>query len=143
MKNKIFALLQARTDSTRLPRKVLRDILKKPMIIHQLERTTKSKYIDKLLLLTSEENSDDELSRVVENYGFIVYRGNKNNVLERFFKSVEKYNLSNDDILVRLTGDCPLHDSTIIDESIKAFIKGEYDYLSNCVSPVYPDGLDV
>nr|WP_321268061.1 methyltransferase domain-containing protein [uncultured Sulfurimonas sp.] len=143
MKNKIIALLQARTDSTRLPRKVLRDILNKPMIIHQLERTNKSKYIDKLILLTSEETSDDELSKVVEYNGFNIFRGDKNNVLKRFYDSLVNIELKDDDIIVRLTGDCPLHDSSIIDESIEAFINNKCDYLANCINPVYPDGLDV
>ena len=143
MKKRIIALLQARTDSTRLPRKVLKNILNKPMIIHQLQRTIKSKYIDELLLLTSNESSDDELANTVTNHGFKVYRGDKNNVLKRFIDSLENLQLKDNDIIVRLTGDCPLHDSDIIDESIEAFIQDNCDYLANCIEPIYPDGLDV
>lgn len=143
MKRKIIALLQARTDSTRLPKKVLKNILGIPMIIHQLKRTIKSKYIDNLLLLTSDEKSDDELADVVQNYDFSIYRGDKNNVLKRFYNSVENFKLNDNDIIVRLTGDCPLHDANIIDESIESFINSNCDYLANCVEIVYPDGLDV
>ena len=139
----IIALLQARTDSTRLPQKVLKPILDKPMIIHQLERTSKSKLIDKLILVTSSENSDDRLSQVVTNSGFDVYRGDKNNVLKRFFDALNKFNLKSDDIIVRVTGDCPLHDATIIDEAILSFQNSKCDYLANCIEPIYPDGLDV
>ena len=143
MKRKVIAFLQARTDSRRLPKKVLKIILDKPMIIHQLIRTKKSKLIDELVLLTSNEKSDDELANLVINSGFKAFRGDKSNVLKRFYESAESMGLSDDDIIVRLTGDCPLHDATIIDESIQAFINTSCDYLANCVVPVYPDGLDV
>lgn len=143
MPKKIVALLQARSDSSRLPQKVLKLILNKPMIIHQLLRTSKSKLIDILVLVTSDENSDDKLVSIVEKNGFNIFRGDKDNVLKRFHDAVAKMTLSDDDIIVRLTGDCPLHDSSIIDESIEAFINTKCDYLANCVNPVYPDGLDV
>jgi len=142
-KMKVIAFLQARTDSTRLPKKVLKVILDKPMIIHQLMRTKKSKLIDELVLLTSNEKSDDELANLVTNNGFKVFRGDKDNVLKRFYHSAESMCLNDDDIIVRLTGDCPLHDAKIIDESIEAFINANCDYLANCFVPVYPDGLDV
>lgn len=139
----VVALVQARTDSSRLPRKVLKKILGEPMILHQLKRTKESIYIDKIILVTSDENSDDELSSLVEENGFQVYRGDKKNVLKRFYTCLETLNLEDNDIIVRLTGDCPLHDAVIIDESIKAFINDDCDYLANCVEPIYPDGLDV
>ena len=143
MKPRIIALLQARTDSTRLPNKVIKNILNKPMIIHQLERTLKSKLIDNLILLTSDEKSDDKLAKIVIENDFNIFRGDKNNVLKRFYDSVLPFKLNDNDIIVRLTGDCPLHDADIIDESIYEFINGNCDYLSNCVEPIYPDGLDV
>jgi len=143
MSRKVVALLQARTDSSRLPRKVLKTILNKPMIIHQLQRTNKSEYIDKLILVTSNQNSDGQLATIVEEYGFNIYRGDKDNVLKRFYSAVEELKLFEEDIIVRLTGDCPLHDATIIDESIEAFINSDCDYLANCIEPIYPDGLDV
>ncbi len=143
MNRKIIALLQARTDSTRLPKKVLKIILDKPMIIHQLQRTQKSKYIDKLILVTSNQDSDSQLATIVKKYNFNIYRGDKDNVLKRFYSIAEELKLSEDDIIVRLTGDCPLHDAMVIDESIEAFMKSDCDYLANCIEPIYPDGLDV
>ncbi len=139
---KIVAFLQARTDSTRLPRKVLKILLDKPMIIHQLERVRKSKQLDSLILLTSKEKSDNKLAKVVLNCNFRVFRGSKDNVLERFYKCAEENKLQKHDIIVRLTGDCPLHDASIIDELISAFLKSDVDYMANCVHPIYPDGLD-
>lgn len=142
MKRKIIALLQARTDSTRLPRKVLKPLLGKPMIIQELIRVKRSSTIDELILLTSSESSDDELANVVSDFGFSIFRGSKDNVLERFYKCSEKLKLDDNDIIVRLTGDCPIHDATIIDELIMSFLESDLDYMANCVNPVYPDGLD-
>ena len=139
----IVAFLQARTDSTRLPNKVLKPILDKPMIIHQLERTARSSKIDKLILLTSDEPNDDKLANVVKEHGFNLFRGSKDNVLERFYLCAKSLKLNNNDIIVRLTGDCPLHDSKIIDELIEAYQNSRVDYMANCIEPLYPDGLDV
>ena len=143
MKKKIVAFLQARTDSSRLPKKVLKPLLGKPMILNQLERVTQSKLIDELILLTSFESSDNELADMVESYGYKVYRGSTDNVLERFYNCAKALNLKDEDIIVRITGDCPVMDSKIIDELIDAFLKSDCGYMANCVEPVYPDGLDV
>ncbi|MEA3315281.1 MAG: glycosyltransferase family protein [Campylobacterota bacterium] len=143
MKPKIIALLQARTDSTRLPKKVLKKILNKPMIIHQLIRASKSNLIDELVLVTSDNSSDDELSNIILNNNFKLFRGDKNNVLKRFNDCLINYNLQDEDIIVRLTGDCPLKDSDIIDELIVKFSNSNCDYISNCITPIYPDGFDV
>mgnify|MGYP002630265440 CR=1 FL=1 len=142
MKRRVIGLLQARTDSTRLPKKVLKNLLGKPMIIQELTRVAKSTLIDELILVTSLEKNDDKLVKITQEANFQVYRGSKDNVLERFYECAEKLNLRDNDVIVRLTGDCPLHDATIIDESINEFLDSNVDYLANCVVPVYPDGLD-
>lgn len=143
MKRKIIALLQARTDSTRLPAKVLKLVLGVPLIIHQLTRINQSKTIDELILVTSEESSDDKLVEIVSDANFSVFRGSKNNVLERFFQCAKTLNLEYGDIIVRLTGDCPVHDAAIIDELVNVFLNSHVDYMANCINPIYPDGLDV
>lgn len=141
-KIKIIAIIQARSDSKRLPKKVLKKALNKPMIIHQLQRIKQSKYITQIILATSNKKSDNKLTKIVQNNGYKVFRGNKNNVLKRFFDCSKELNLNKKDIIIRLTGDCPLHDSGIIDETIKEFLKQDIDYISNCTNPIYPDGFD-
>jgi len=142
LKNKIVVFIQARTDSTRLPGKVLKSILNKPMIIHMLNRISKSKLIDRLVLLTSQNSSDDKLANIVKGEKYEVFRGSENNVLERFYKASKKFNLNNNDIIIRLTGDCPVHSSEIVDELINEYINSDNDYMSNCLPPSYPDGMD-
>lgn len=144
MKKNIIAIVQARSDSSRLPGKVLKKILNKPMIIHQLQRIELSKLINKLLLATSNQTTDDILAQTVQSYNFNIFRGDKDNVLKRYYDSLHEYLLNDDDIIVRLTGDCPLHDSKIIDETIQFFLDNPCDYVSNAINPpVYPDGFDV
>jgi spore coat polysaccharide biosynthesis protein SpsF (cytidylyltransferase family) len=142
MSKKIVAILQARTDSSRLPGKVLMPILGKPMIIHQLERVARSEKITHLILATSVDRSDDELASVVTSYCFDLFRGSKADVLQRFYDTAKTLELEDDDWILRLTGDCPLHDPKIIDELIVEFEKQYVDYMANCIVPVYPDGFD-
>lgn len=139
---KIIAIMQARTDSTRLPNKVLLPILNQEMILHQLQRISRSKKLTKLIVATSNQESDDRLVEVVQTHGYECFRGSKEDVLERFYRLCIDLNLQDDDMIVRLTADCPLHDPDIIDELIDFFIQKDVDYVANCIKPVYPDGFD-
>ena len=105
MQRKVIALLQARSDSSRLPGKVFKDILGKPMIIHQLERVSRAILIDQLILVTSDEPSDDALNEIVLKHGFEIYRGDKNKVIKRFYDALKTLHLHDEDVVVRLTVD--------------------------------------
>jgi len=136
----ILAILQARVSSSRLPRKVLMDIEGSPMILRQLERVFRSNLIDHLVVATSTDKSDDELVYFLKEKKIDFFRGSLNNVLDRFYFSAKAYNPEH---IVRLTGDCPLADFSVIDDVINAHIKGNFDYTSNTIKPTFPDGLDV
>ena len=136
----ILAILQARVSSTRLPGKVLKPILGVPMILRQIERVKRANYIDKLIVATSTDASDNNLFEICQQHGIECLRGSLNDVLDRFYQVAIQYNPEH---VVRLTGDCPLADPEIIDEVIQKHLTGEYDYTSNTVEPTYPDGLDV
>ncbi|WP_034763454.1 cytidylyltransferase domain-containing protein [Chrysiogenes arsenatis] len=136
----ILALLQARSSSNRLPGKVLKPILGKPMILHQMERVARSRHIDQLVLVTSTDPADDELATTVRTAGFEVFRGSLDNVLERFVLATKHYG---GEIVVRLTGDCPLHDPDVIDAVISTMVATPADYVSNTLRYTWPDGLDV
>ncbi len=140
MESVILAILQARFSSSRLPGKVLRPILGKPMLLHQIERILNSKRIDKLVVATSTENSDDGIEKMCLNNNIEVYRGDLDNVLDRFYQCANQYNPEH---VVRLTGDCPLMDSQIIDQVIDKHLFTKSSYTSNAIPPTYPDGLDV
>jgi spore coat polysaccharide biosynthesis protein SpsF (cytidylyltransferase family) len=136
----ILAILQARVSSSRLPGKVLKPILGKEMLLHQIERIQYSSLIDKLVIATSTDPSDDEIEKICINNKIEVFRGDLINVLDRFYKCAIKYNPQ---LIVRLTGDCPLADWQVIDQTIQYQIDGKFDYVTNRFKPAFPDGLDV
>lgn len=139
-KIKILAVLQARTSSTRLPGKVLKKILDKPLLQLQIEREKRSNKIDHLIVATSDEISDKPLQELCNSIGVDCFRGNLENVLDRFYQAALIYS---PEYVVRLTGDCPLVDPNLLDEIIQFCLDGNYDYATNALEPTYPDGLDV
>jgi spore coat polysaccharide biosynthesis protein SpsF len=139
MKNTI-AVLQARTSSTRLPGKVLMEVNGRPMIYWQAKRILNAKSIAKLIIATSNDPSDDELAKYLQGEGFLVYRGSLDNVFSRFLEVSVMYQ---HDALIRLTADCPLVMSALIDTMVNKFYELDVDYLSNTLEPTYPDGLDI
>ena len=112
------------------------------MIIYQLERISRCTNIDRLVMATSDDGSDDELAKIVAVAGFNVFRGDLHDVLERFRACAAKEKAST---VVRLTGDCPLSDPDLIDELVSTFNNQNWDYLANCAdekSLSVPDGFD-
>lgn len=135
-----LAILQARVNSSRLPGKVLRPLLGAPMLLRQIERIKRAKSIDALLVATSIEDSDEPIQLLCESLQIPCFRGQLNDVLDRFYNAATKYM---PDQVVRLTGDCPLTDPDLIDDIVRFHYNGKYDYSSNCHPPTFPDGLDV
>lgn len=138
---KIIAIIQARMKSRRLPNKSLIDLSGKPNILRMVDRVKLSKLINKTIIATSDEFEDDVLAKVVsKEKKLFLYRGDEKNVLSRFYYISKKEKA---DIIVRLTGDCPLIDHSIIDQAIETLIIKNVDYVSNTIRRTYPDGLDV
>jgi len=137
---KVSALVQARMGSTRLPGKVLKPIVGKSMIELLLTRLSKSSELDEIVVATSKDAKNDELQLVVESLGYRCTRGSEKDVLSRFYESAKFIGA---DVVVRITGDCPLVDSKLVDECIKGYNNSNVDYFSNINPLTYPDGLDI
>jgi spore coat polysaccharide biosynthesis protein SpsF (cytidylyltransferase family) len=139
---KTVAILQARMGSKRLPGKVLLPAAGKPLIRHMLERVQRSKLVDEFWVATSEDRANDPLVEEINNLGAGVFRGSESDVLSRY-ETVARQ--TGADWIVRLTGDCPLHDPAIIDDVVQYAVEHacEFDYVCNSLLPTYPDGLDV
>lgn len=135
-----LAILQARTSSTRLPGKVLMPVLGRPLILHQIDRIRRMQEVNRLILATSNDPSDDDLAALCAANDIEFYRGDLNDVLKRFYEAAKDIRPDN---VVRLTGDCPLIDPEVVDKVIRFYRDGNYDYATNAVEPTYPDGLDV
>lgn len=136
----ILAIVQARMGSTRLPGKVLKDINGKPLIEILLHRLSLSKKIDKIILATSKNSEDNLLTEIVQQLGFDVYRGSEQDVLDRYYQASIKYNPK---VIIRVTGDCPIIDSKLVDSVIYKFFISNVDYASNTMPRTFPDGLDL
>lgn len=137
----VVAILQARMSSTRLPGKVLSDLAGAPMILRQVERVRRAKGIDRLVVATSTDPSDDPLAELLEAAGVDVHRGPLDDVLDRFIAALDAFPAEH---VVRLTGDCPLIDPEIIDATIKLHLASGADYTISRVDPVgFPKGQDV
>jgi spore coat polysaccharide biosynthesis protein SpsF len=137
-----LCIIQARTGSSRLPGKVLLPAVEgKNMLELMLSRVAKSTLIDKIIVATSTEQGDDKIEECVSRAGFQVFRGSLLNVLERFYNTALPHNPKN---IIRLTADCPLIDSGVIDGVISLHLKKKADYTSNIYPHFHcPDGMDV
>ena len=136
---KVVAIVQARMGSTRLPRKVMQTICGTPMIGLLLERLSKARRIDQIVIATSKDPRNESLARYVSELGFKVFRGSEDDVLDRYFEAAKE---AGADAVVRITGDCPLIDADVVDDVIREFLEAGVDYASNVSPPTYPDGLD-
>lgn len=136
----VLAILQARVSSSRLPGKVLKQIMGRPMLALQIERVLQAKEIDQLIIATSNDSLDDGLETLCREINVPCFRGSLNDVLDRFYRAAKPWQPQH---IVRLTGDCPLIDPDIIDAVIKFYLDGNYEYASNAIQPTFPDGLDV
>lgn len=137
---KVVAIIQARMGSTRLPGKVLKPLAGKAMINFMLDRVAKSSKVNEIILATGAGEENDLLAEVVRKAGYQVFRGSEDDVLERYALAAKEINA---DVIVRLTGDCPLVDHLLIDLLIETLIDGDYQYVTNVKPPTWPDGLDV
>ena len=136
----IVAIVQARLGSKRFPGKVLKMVNDLPLIELLMRRLLKSKKINKIVLATSNSSENLKLVNHVKSIGIDTFIGSENNVLERYYEAANYYDA---DIIVRVTGDCPLTDPEIVDKCITIFQNKNLDYLCNNYPPSFPDGLDV
>ena len=136
---KVVAIVQARMGSTRLPNKVMKNIGGVPMIELLLARLSRAKEVDQIVVATSVDEKNKPLAAHVEKLGYVCFRGSENDVLRRYLDAA---NETNADIIVRVTGDCPLIDPEVVDAVVVHFRQRDIDYASNVTPPTYPDGLD-
>jgi glutamate-1-semialdehyde aminotransferase/spore coat polysaccharide biosynthesis protein SpsF (cytidylyltransferase family) len=133
------AIIQARMNSSRLPGKSLADIAGYPMLWHVVDRTRHASLIERVIVATSDDPSDDPISEFCQREAIRFFRGNERDVLDRFYQAARS---ASGETLVRITADCPLIDPEVIDAVIRKYQAGDFDYVSNAMRYTYPDGLD-
>lgn len=141
---KTVAIVQARTGSTRLPNKVLKKLMDKTVLGHDIERLKQSKKIDEIVIATTLSSNDDPIVKEALKYGVRYFRGSEDDVLSRYYWAA-KENAS--DLVVRVTSDCPLIDPIIADQVIDYYLNNDFDIVTNAGNVLsertYPRGLDV
>jgi glutamate-1-semialdehyde 2,1-aminomutase len=136
---KVVAIVQARVGSTRLPNKVMKPIGGVPMIELLLSRLARAQEVEQIVVATSTDPRNERLAEHVRKLGYTCIQGSENDVLERYLDAARAVSA---DVVIRITGDCPLIDPTLVDEAVRAYKQAGVDYLSNTAPPTYPDGLD-
>lgn len=137
---KVVAIVQARLGSSRLPGKVMLPIGGLPMIALLLRRLSGAREVDQIIVATPETPDNRPLVDYVRGLGFACEEGSENDVLARFLKAARAHAA---DVIIRITGDCPLVDPALVDEAVRAFKAAKLDYFSNVAPPTFPDGLDI
>jgi spore coat polysaccharide biosynthesis protein SpsF len=141
---KIGVIIQARMGSTRLPGKVMLKIKDKTVLGHVIERVKQSNLINEIIVATTIIEHDNIIEVEALRFNVKVFRGSEEDVLSRYYYAAKEYNL---DIIIRITSDCPLIDSKLIDEMIIEYLINEFDMLSNGglnnELRTFPRGLDV
>lgn len=140
MELKTILITQARTGSSRLPGKVLMEVNRIPLLKIHLDRLKKSKKVDKIIVATTNCVEDNIIEKLVQEWGFDVFRGSENDVLDRFYQAVK---IIKPLWVVRVTSDCPLIDPTLVDKIISLTQSVNNDYGSNIIDETFPDGQDV
>ena len=134
------AIIQARMGSTRLRGKSLMGICGEPLLLKVINQVKGSNLVSEVIVVTTNLEEDEPIVELCKKINLRFFRGSKNNVLERYFKAAE---ITKADIIVRITGDCPLIAPDTIDEVIEGFLKSNCSYVSNTNPYTRSEGQDV
>jgi len=136
---KIAAIIEARMTSSRLPGKIVRPIMGRPTLELLIERLLRSRYLNSIVIATTSNDTDDATENLAKRLRVGCYRGSEDDVLDRVLKAAQTYNI---DVIVEITGDCPLIDPAVIDKLLAIYLEGDYDFVANTLKETYPNGLD-
>ncbi len=136
---KIACIIEARMNSSRLPGKILKEILGKPMLVHLIERLKDVQNCDEIIVATTNTSLDDKTEEVVKGQGVTCFRGDEDNVTKRVIEAAKSREV---DVVVQLTGDNPLADPEIVEQVINMYASNNFDYVSNDLIRSYPIGMN-
>lgn len=136
------ALVQARMASTRLPGKVLADIAGEPMLVRVVQRVRRARSVDEVVVATTDQPEDEAVVELCRRHGVECYRGQALDVLDRYVQAARAYQA---ELIVRVTGDCPLIDPSLIDRTVQAMLDAGARFAANRLpwDRSFPIGLDV
>ena len=135
----VLAIIQARMGSTRLPGKVLREIVGKPVLELMVERLRLVPSVDAIVIATTENEADLPIVELAERLGVGSFRGSEDDVTARLLGAAKEHAI---DVIVETTGDCPLIDPGLVEQCIGVYRESGVDYVSNVLERTYPIGMD-
>jgi spore coat polysaccharide biosynthesis protein SpsF (cytidylyltransferase family) len=135
----IVAAVQVRFGSTRLPGKALAEVLDRPVLWHIVRRVKAAQSIDQVVIATSDEPADAPIRDFCNEHRIPCFAGSELDLIDRLYKTARFFGA---DVIVRVTGDCPLADPGVVDELVSAYRRKPDDvaYVTNTLPPTYPDG---
>jgi spore coat polysaccharide biosynthesis protein SpsF len=136
---KIVATIEARMTSTRLPGKVLLPAGGQPMLKHLVDRLRQVTSLQAIVLATTVNRTDDCLEDFAQEAGIACFRGSEEDVMDRVIGAADSVQA---DIVAEITGDCPVIDPLIVEQTIQMFLHNSCEYASNSLIRSYPDGMD-
>jgi spore coat polysaccharide biosynthesis protein SpsF len=142
---KTVVIVQARTGSTRLPGKVLKNLCGQTVLGHVVNRVHRCVEIDEIVVATTVQAEDVAIASEADRLGVAYFRGSETDVLSRYCLAAR---MADADLIVRITSDCPLVDPHVLDQHVAQFKDAvqagrPIDYLSNTHPRSFPHGLDV
>jgi len=135
----VAAIVQARMGSTRLPGKVMMDVLGRPLLARVIERAQAIPGVERVILATTADPRDQPLIALAGARGIAAFAGSEDDVLDRYYQAARQFEV---EVVVRITADCPLLDPGVSGAVLARFLRGDVDYASNTHPPTFPDGLD-
>jgi spore coat polysaccharide biosynthesis protein SpsF len=136
---KTVGIIQARTGSTRLPRKVLMDLGGETVLARVVHRLSRSRMVSQLIVATTESPGDDAIVRECQRLSVSCFRGSEHDVLDRYYQAARAAGAES---VLRITADCPLIDAELVDDTVRTVVEQQADYASNVFPRTYPRGLD-
>lgn len=138
-KPKVVVTIEARMTSSRLPGKVLLPAGGEPMLMHLIRRLRAVASIDEIVIATTTNTSDAPIVEFAKLASVLCHRGSEDDVLARVIGAGD---MTQAEVLVEITGDCPVIDPDLVEQTIRMFFHHEVDYASNSIVRSYPDGMD-
>lgn len=136
----VVTIIPAHVGSNRLPGKVLRSILGRPLLERLVQRLRCARHVGPIVVATTHYAQDDPIARLCWQLNLPCYRGDPDDVLDRTYRAALKYDAA---AVAIVPSNCPLVDPAVVDRAIAAYRARPSDYVSNLHPPTYPDGNDV
>ena len=137
MTRQATAIIQARMGSSRLPGKVLMEVLGRTLMDWQVDRLSLARRVDSIVLATTTDPKDDPLADWAQGRGLLFYRGSEDDVLDRYRRAADQAGAEH---VIRITGDCPLLEPLVVDRLVETYFEAQADYVHT--TPEFCEGVD-